>query len=75
MAANDLVMLWGRTFCGGTPRLQLIVVDQPRMPLVTCDFVSRWSPGSTTAGFIIEEAERLKAGTVERVAARKPAAG
>jgi len=35
----------------------------------------RQLPVVEAAGFTIEEAERLKAGTVERVAARKPAAG
>jgi len=35
----------------------------------------RQLPLVQAAGFIIEEAERLKAGTMERVAARKPATG
>ena len=35
----------------------------------------RQLPLVRSAGFLIEEAERLKAGTVERVAARKPATG
>jgi ubiquinone/menaquinone biosynthesis C-methylase UbiE len=35
----------------------------------------RQLPLVRAAGFLIEEAERLKAGTVERVAARKPATG
>lgn len=35
----------------------------------------RQLPLVRAAGFIIDEAERLKAGTVERVAARKPATG
>lgn len=48
------------------------IAERLTIPLAGEHFTRRQRPLVESAGFRIEESERLKAGTVERIAARKP---